>query len=71
MPVPPATDAVWTRLANGALSDVKTDHLGTQLLTTRIQRSKDPSPAKAAEIHAFFTKWEKLLANEITQLARL
>ena len=45
--------------------------LAAQLLAKRVERSTDPIPAKAAEIRAFFVKYERLLADEIAQLARL
>jgi len=69
--IPPSNHPVWQRLATGGLSKLSTQHLGTQLLTKRIQRSTDPLHAKAAEIHAFFTKWERALAPEVQQLASL
>jgi hypothetical protein len=60
----------WQRLATSGTQKLKTQHLGTQLLLKRLERSADP-PAKAAELHAFFTKWERILANEVQQLATL
>ncbi len=68
MPVPSLQHPCWQRLANGGLAQLRTQHLGTQLLTKRLERSADPLPVKAAEIHAFFTKWEKVLAAEVQQL---
>jgi hypothetical protein len=66
--IPPSSNPCWQRLANGGLQRIKTSHLGTQLLAKRIERSTDPVGVKAAEIHAFFVKWERILANEISQL---
>lgn len=71
MPVPAPNHPCWQRLASGRLSQLKTQHLGTQLMTKRLERSGDPLPAKAAEIHAFFAKWERALPREIEQLANL
>lgn len=71
MPVPSPSHPCWLRLANGGLARLKTDHLGTQLLTKRIQRSSDPPALKASEIHAFFSKWERGLTSEIQQLTAL
>jgi hypothetical protein len=71
MAVPPSNHPCWQRLANGGLSRLKTSHLGTQLLTKRLERSPDPVTAKAAEIYAFFTKWERALPSEVNQLATL
>lgn len=68
MPVPSSNHPCWQRLATGGLSRLKTQHLGTQLLTKRIERSTDPTATKAAEIHAFFAKWERVLAAEVPQL---
>jgi hypothetical protein len=71
MAVPPLNHPCWTRLAGGAITRLKTQHLGTQLMSKRIERSTDPVPAKVAEMHAFFTKWERILAAEVQQLATL
>lgn len=40
-------------------------------MAKRIERSTDPVSAKAAELHAYFSKWERALPNEIQQLASL
>ncbi|GAA0747298.1 hypothetical protein LRH25_23510 [Ideonella azotifigens] len=71
MAVPTITHACWQRLAGGALANLKTQHLGIQLLTKRLQRSTDPLSVKASELHAFFAKWERVLPNEIQQLTHL
>ena len=69
--VPSLSSPCWTRLANGGLKRLKTNHLGTQLLAKRLERSTDPTHVKAAEIHAFFVKWERILTAELDQLARI
>lgn len=71
MDIPTPQDPCWHRLATGALARLRTQHLGTQLMMKRIERSTDPVGTKAAEIHAFFTKWQKVLPDEMAQLARL
>lgn len=71
MAVPAPNHPCWQKLATGGLSRIKTQHLGTQLMAKRIERSTDPLPAKAAEIHAFFSKWERILPAEIAQLATI
>ena len=71
MAVPAPNHPCWQRLAGGALSRIKTQHLGTQFMAKRLERSADPLPQKAAEIHAFFAKWERVLGNEIQQLTTL
>jgi hypothetical protein len=71
MPVPASNHPCWQRLAGGGLQRLKTSHLGTQLMTKRLERSTDPLAVKAAEIHAFFAKWERVLASEVQQLATL
>jgi hypothetical protein len=68
MSVPDPSHPCWQRLANGGLARLKTQHLGTQLMSKRLERSKDPLHVKAAEIHAFFAKWERALATEVQQL---
>ena len=71
MAVPAANNPCWQKLANGGLARLKTAHLGTQLLTKRLERSTDPVSVKAAEVHAFFTKWERVLASEVQQLTTI
>jgi hypothetical protein len=71
MSVPPANHPCWQRLASGAMARLKTQHLGPQLLTKRLERSTDPVNVKAAEIHAFFAKWERVLVAEVQQLNAL
>ena len=71
MAVPPLNHPCWQRLANGALSRIKTQHLGTQLMCKRLERSDDPPSAKAQLIHAFFERWERALPAEVQQLTSL
>ena len=71
MAIPPPGHPCWQRLASGSLANIKTEHLGTQLMAKRISRSADPVPAKIAELHAYFTKWERILPNEVAQLTSL
>ena len=71
MTIPSPIHPCWQRLATGALSRMKTQHLGTQLMIKRIERSTDPAQAKAQEIQAFFTKWERALPAEVQQLTIL
>jgi len=69
--VPPLSNPCWTRLANGGLKRLKTNHLGTQFLVKRMERSTDTTAVKAAEIHAFFVKWERILTTELDQLTHI
>jgi hypothetical protein len=71
MAVPSPNHPCWLRLANGGLSRLKTQHLGTQLMAKRIERSTERPETKAAEIQAFFTRWERALHAEVQQLATL
>jgi len=71
MAVPAPNHPCWQKLANGGMTRLKTQHLGTQLMTKRLERSTDPAAVKAAEIHAFFAKWERALVPEVQQLATL
>lgn len=71
MALPPSTHPCWTKLAGGGLANIKTNHLGIQLLAKRLERSSDPTPSKAAEIYAFFVKWERILNNEVAQLTKV
>jgi len=71
MAVPAPNHPCWQKLASGSLANIKTEHLGTQLMAKRMARSADPVPARAAELHAYFTKWERILTNEVAQLTSL
>ncbi|QDK33101.1 MULTISPECIES: hypothetical protein [Sphingomonadaceae] len=71
MSLPASNSPVWARLASGGLSRIQTSHLGTQMLIKRLELSKDPPATKATEIYSYFQKWERSLANEVAQLARL
>jgi hypothetical protein len=71
MAIPPSNHPCWQKLANGALTKIKTQHLGTQLLAKRMEKSTAPVPERAAELHAFFTRWERILPSEISQLTTL
>ncbi len=71
MALPPLRHPCWPRAASGALARLKTQHLGTQLMAKRLERSTDPVAQKAAEIHAYFVKWERTLGAEISQLAAI
>ncbi len=71
MAIPPLNHPCWKKLAGGALMKIKTQHLGTQLLAKRMERSTTPLQERATELHAFFTRWERILGNEISQLTTL
>jgi hypothetical protein len=40
-------------------------------MTKRLERSPAPAIEKAAEIYAFFAKWERVLGAEVQQITRL
>jgi hypothetical protein len=71
MAIPEPNHPCWQRLASGSLSKIRTEHLGTQLMTKRLERSPAPAIEKAAEIYAFFAKWERVLGAEVQQITRL
>jgi hypothetical protein len=37
----------------------------------RMEGSTDAVGLKAAELHAYFTRWERILPGEVAQIARL
>lgn len=71
MAVPSPNHPCWQKLANGGFSRLRTQNLSAQLLAKRMEKSTDPVPTRAAEIHAFFTKWERILPTEIAQLTSI
>ena len=68
MSIPDKSHPCWQRLASGGLARLKTQHLGMQLMTQRLELSKAPVLEKAGEVHAFFVKWERSLRSELQQL---
>lgn len=71
MALPSANSPCWQRLASGGLSRLRTDHLGTQMMIKRLERSTDPVSKKATDLHEYFAKWERGLANEIAQISNI
>ncbi len=71
MTIPPSNHPCWSRAATGGLARIKSTNLAMQLLAKNIERSTDPTPQKAAQIQAFFAKWERILGSEIDQLTRI
>lgn len=71
MALPPPSHACWSKCASGGLAKIQTTNLALQLMVKRLDRSADPAPQKVAEIQAFFAKWERILVQEIEQLARI
>ena len=69
--IPPPTHPCWSRLASGQAPGFQTRQLGLQLLFKRIQGEPTTASEKAQAVHIFFVKYEKILAPEISQLARL
>jgi hypothetical protein len=69
MPIPLPTSPCWQRLANGGLAALRTDNVATQMLAKRMERSNAPVTQKAAEIHEYYAKWERSLADEIVQFS--
>jgi hypothetical protein len=71
MPLPTPDQPCWQKLATGGISRIRTQQLSIQLMAKRLERSTDSVTAKAAEVYAFFTKWERSLASEIQQILKL
>ncbi len=69
--LPPPNHPCWQRLASGALERMTTQHLGTQLMRKRMASSPAGVVIKATELHAYFTRWERILPSEVAQIARL
>ncbi len=67
---PLPTSPCWQKLANGGLAALRTNNVATQMLIKRMERSTAPAAQKAAEIHEYYAKWERSLADEIVQFNR-
>lgn len=68
MAIPHQASPCWLRLASGGLSKMQTQHLGTQMLKKRIELSRAQPADKAREIFEYFSKWERILSDEISQI---
>ncbi|AYR23710.1 hypothetical protein [Herbaspirillum rubrisubalbicans] len=66
MALPALHHPCWQKLANGGLAKLESQNLGAQLLVKRLERSQAPIAERAAEVHAFFVKWERILVREIS-----
>lgn len=71
MAIPSSSHPCWLRAASGGLAHIQTSNLALQLMAKRLERSTDPLPHKSSAVQAFFAKWERLLASELDQLARM
>ena len=71
MAVPALNHPCWQKLANGGMAKLDSQNLGAQLLAKRLERSQAPIAERAAEVHAFFTKWERILTRELSLLATI
>lgn len=68
MSIPAEQSPCWARLANGAIPGFQTSHIALKFLIKRLQDGAVPAESKARELHAFFVKYERLLATEISYL---
>lgn len=68
-PLPPLTDPCWMRLASGGLGQLRTRHLGLELLRLRMARSDEPLALKAAQVFQHFARWADELQDELAQIA--
>ncbi len=72
--LPPVDDPRWRAIVTGAVPFTPTP-MSARMLLTRLTASvqEDPSLAnvgrRAAELHAFCQKFEKLVAGDLTRLA--
>jgi hypothetical protein len=69
--IPPKTSPIWTNLVNGT-TDYKFANAATSMMifNMRTQFKKDPSrlPAIADEVHKFFVKYERILADDVKRV---
>ena len=71
MALPSPDHPCWQKLATGGIAKLTTQQLSLQLMGKRLERSTESTAAKAAEVQAFFAKWERTLGNEIQQIQKL
>lgn len=71
--IPPASDPRWSRVVTGVAA-FKPTMLAAQILMTRLRVSvqQDSSPANvsraAAELRAFFEKYEQIATSDLAQI---
>lgn len=70
MDIPPSNHPCWLKLANG-VPGFTAKQLALQLLFTRMTQDKQPAAARAATLHAFFVKYERILVPELSQMQQL
>ena len=72
MALPPSSHPCWLKLARGGLERVPTQQLGVKLLSKRLSGSPEMSELeKAADVHRFFAKFERILGPEIQFISKL
>jgi hypothetical protein len=72
MAVPPFIHPVWKRLALGGLQQIELRNPAAQMLSKRLERDKrTPLVNRVEELHTFFTRYERTLGHELSQLDRL
>lgn len=71
--IPDKSSPCWQQILTGKKT-IQTQTLGLQMLLKRLQRHITPSTseadlsAAAGDLHAFFVKYQSMLANEIKSL---
>lgn len=68
--IPPPEHACWLHLIESQAAGFKTHDLALGLLMQRLHAENLPPLEKARQVHAYFRRYERLLAVEIDQLAR-
>lgn len=71
MPLPACEHACWPRLIQSHPTTFKTNQAALMFLLKKLQSSHDPMPQRCQTLHAFFMKYERVLAAEIQQLAQV
>lgn len=69
--IPPPEHACWLQLVDVQHAGFQTRDLALQLLIQRLNAESLPPEEKARQVHAYFRRYERLLALEVQQLAVL
>jgi len=71
MNIPPETHPCWARAAQKGSAAFCTKQYALQMLLKRLEKSSLPTPAKAAALFRYFSKYQMILPSELAQLRKL
>jgi hypothetical protein len=68
MDLPTENAMCWKQLLSGQKPSFQTKHAALMFLLKKLQGSAEPVDQRAKALHEFFSKYERVLSAEISQL---